>query len=284
MLNLNQAESMRDFGQLIPDGSFVRLRGIIRPGGNAIPESPSDGGLFKLANLPSDAIMLDWEFVVVVGPHARSKLWQLMTVKGGKVNDKGQSIAANISQSMLRNMIESALAIRPDDTSPEAQQRRQLPNFSALNGIEFAARIGIEAGGQNAQTGGQYADKNKIAYVLTPADAEYAAVMAGQDVPPKPSGVTTPRQPAAQGGQQRMQWQQDAAPAVAQPGASPAGAWAPQQPAAGPAAAPPPASIAPAMGQLAQPQQPAWPAPQGQAPAAMPPQQPAPSGGPAWAQ
>lgn len=47
-----------------------------------------DAGLLK-ASQSSDAKMLDCEFTVVDGPHARRKFWQSFTVAGGKVDEKG---------------------------------------------------------------------------------------------------------------------------------------------------------------------------------------------------
>ena len=82
-----------------------------------------DAGLLK-ASQSSDAKMLDCEFTVVEGPYARRKFWQMFTVAGGKLDDKGQSKGWNISKSAFRAMIDSALGLDPKDESPAAKQKR----------------------------------------------------------------------------------------------------------------------------------------------------------------
>ena len=83
-----------------------------------------------------------------------------------------------------------------------------------MHGIEFAARIGIEAGGAK-DGGGYYGDKNKIGIVVVPGMPEYAPVMAGQEVEAKPSGTTgggKGRKDASADQAAKPAWQRDAAP------------------------------------------------------------------------
>ena len=84
--DLNDAQpQMAPIGELIPDGTFAKVRLTIRPGG-VNGATPADAGLLK-ASQSSDARMLDCEFTVVDGPHARRKFWQSFTVAGGKLDD-----------------------------------------------------------------------------------------------------------------------------------------------------------------------------------------------------
>lgn len=225
----------KDFGANIPDGTFVKLKGKIRPGNGNLPpdqQGPKDTGLFKRAAHPSDSIMLDWEFTVMHGPFARRQIWQNMVVDGGKVNEKGESKAGVISKQRLRAMWESGCNIDPKDASPAAEAKREFPNWSDMQGIEFAARIGIEAGGEK-EGGGHYPDKNRIAIVVVPGMPEYTPVMAGQEVEPKPSGTTgggKARGAASTDQAAKPAWQRDAAPAQAGQGAAAGPAWT-QQPA-----------------------------------------------------
>src|SRR5258708_5474212 len=90
--------AQKDFDATIPDGTFVKLKGKIRPGNhNLMPDQqgPNDAGLFKRANHPSDAVMLDWEFTVMGGPYKGRNIWQMMVVDGGTLNEKGESKAGN---------------------------------------------------------------------------------------------------------------------------------------------------------------------------------------------
>lgn len=222
-MDLNDAPEQREFGAVIPDGTFAKLKGHIRPGQHTLPSAEQiDAGLFK-ASGSSDAVMLDWEFTVLQGPHARQKIWQLTTVAGGSLDEKGQSKAGNISKAMFRAMIDSALGLDPKDMSDATKAKRVLRGFSDLDGIEFVARVGIEKGGINNQTGGQYPDKNRIAHVVVPGEPEWQPVMAGQEVSAKPTGAVTPRVGAPAAAQQaKPAWQRDAAPAPGwQNGATP---------------------------------------------------------------
>jgi len=177
-------------GELIPDGTFARVRLTIRPGG-VDGGTSMDAGLLK-ASHSSDAKMLDCEFTVLDGPHARRKFWQSFTVAGGKVDEKGQSIGWRISKSTFRAMIESALGLDPRDESAATRAKRVLPGLRHLDGFVFAARIMVEP-----KSNPQYRDQNRIAHVVVPSEPQYAAVMRGESVPPEPVNAaprkTTPQ-------------------------------------------------------------------------------------------
>ena len=187
--DLNDAgPQMAPAGELIPDGTFARLRLAIRPGGSN-GATPIDAGIIKLSPA-SDAKMLDCEFTVIDGPYARRKLWQSFTVAGGKLDEKGQSKGWNISKSTFRAMIDSHLGLNPKDESPEAKAKRVLQGLKQLDGITFVARIMVEPSDNP-----RYRDSNKIANVVTPDEPQYAAVMQGKSVPPDP--VKAPPRKAA---------------------------------------------------------------------------------------
>jgi len=214
LLDLNDAQEQRPEG-LIPDGVFAPVRASIRPGDQTLPSMDAvDAGLFK-ASKSSDAVMLEFEFTVLSGPHTKRKFWQSMTVSGGQLDERGTSKAWNITRSSLRAMAESAFGVSPKDMSAEAQAKRRLPNFRSFDGLEFIAKIGIERGGQ-APNGGHYADKNKLAHVVTPDEPEWATIRQSGEVAPRPA--TTEIAPrgnagALQGKLQQLQpkpaWQQE---------------------------------------------------------------------------
>ena len=88
MYDLNDAQpQMAPVGELIPDGTFAKVKMTIRPGG-VNGSTPMDAGLLK-ASHTSDAKMLDCEFTVVAGAYARRKFWQNFTVAGGKARREG---------------------------------------------------------------------------------------------------------------------------------------------------------------------------------------------------
>jgi hypothetical protein len=90
------------------------------------------------------AWLLDCEFSVVEGPHARRKFWQFFVVQGGKFDENGISIAWKISKGTFRAMIDSACGLDPQDSSEAAKQKRVLRGLADLNGITFVAKIKIE--------------------------------------------------------------------------------------------------------------------------------------------
>lgn len=229
--DLNDAQpQMAPLGDLIPDGTFAKLRMSIRPGG-VNGSTPMDAGLLK-AYQSSDAKMLDCEFTVVEGPLARRKFWQNFTVAGGKLDEKGMSKGWNITKSVIRAMVDSALGLDPKDMSPAAKQKRVIQGLKQLDGIVFTGRIMVEPASSP-----QYKDVNKLANVVVPGDGNYAAIMRGEATKPEPINAR-PRKPADTSAQQKPAWGATAAPAAQQSmpwaGASAAPAASPAQP-AGPA-------------------------------------------------
>lgn len=200
--DFNQAGPQREFGATIPDGTFVWVVGHLKDGGFTPPwAAPQDRGLFKQSkDMNSDTVMLDWEFTVQWGQHDKRKIFQMMTIAGGQLDDHGQSKGGNISKSMLRAMIESAKGILPTDESPQAVAARTVEYLRQLDGIPFGCRVEVEEGQDNPQ-GGVYPDKNRIPIggVVTPEMPEYAMLRNKQEPPPRPN---TGRKRTAAAGQQ----------------------------------------------------------------------------------
>ena len=203
MYDMNDAgPQMTPVGDTIPDGTFAKLRMIVRPGG-VNGATPIDAGLLR-ASKTSDAKMLDCEFTVVDGAFARRKLWQMFTVSGGKLDDKGQSKGWNISKGTFRAMIDSALGLDPRDETPAARQKRVIQGLKQLDGIVFAARIMIEPASDP-----QYKDANKLANVVVPGEPHYAAIMRGESVTGDPVNARPRKAPSAV--QQTPRWSAPAA-------------------------------------------------------------------------
>ncbi len=219
--DMNDAEPQKS-GEIIPDGTFSKVCLTIRKGGTN-GESEIDKELLKASNSPgSDVLMLDCEFTVAEGPHARRKFWQMLTVSGGKVDEKGVSIGWKITKSTIRAMIDSALGLNPEDMSEATKAKRILRGFADLNGITFVAKIRIEPSSDP-----RYSDSNKLDRVILPTEPEWKKVMDGQDVPAAPSTLrrkpaSAPTAPAAPAWSQP---QQQAAPASAAPAATQGPAW-----------------------------------------------------------
>jgi hypothetical protein len=224
-------------GDLIPDGTFAKVTMSIRKGG-IDGASEVDRGLLKASNQPgSDVLMLDAGFTVAEGPRARRKFWQSFTVQGGKLDEHGQSIGWKISKSTFRAMIDSAPGLNPEDMSEAARAKRVLRGLADLDGITFAAKIGIEPNRNPACK-----DANKLDHVVLPTAPEWQKVMAGETVPAqpahKPRPAATPAQPATPAWGQPKAASAPAAPAwgATTAPAQPANQWPPAaRPGKGPA-------------------------------------------------
>ena len=214
--NFNTAEKQSG-GELIPDGVIVPVVMNIRPGG------VGEGG-WLTSSKSSDAEMLDCELTVCDGPYTKRKIFTYMTVSGGKLNDKGESIGGNITRSTLRAILESARNINPNDMSEAADEKRRVMGFGDFNGVVFLMKVGIEK-----DKTGKYSDKNKIKAIITPDMKQYAEGFTKE----KPSEA--PQQGPSFGGGFAPASQPAAAPAFG--GAAAASA---QAPAFGGGATPPP--------------------------------------------
>ena len=156
----NTADTGGGSFDLIPADTVAHVRMTIRPG------SVGDGGWLTQSQ-SSDAQYLNCEFIILEGPHAKRKFWGNLTVLGGKVNEKNESIAGNITRATLRAILESARNVRPDDESDDAKRKRLVNGYGDFNGAEFWTRIGVEPARD------QYAAKNKLGGVITPDKPGY---------------------------------------------------------------------------------------------------------------
>lgn len=150
-LDFNDAGDQRTF-EVIPAGSIVTLQMIIRPG------AAGDGGWLK-RSADGGSEGLDCEFIVVDGPYAKRKLWQLYTLHG---TTAGHTEAGEISRKTLKAILESARGIRPDDTSEAAKKARSVADWNEFNNLRFVARLGVRP------PKGDYAAKNVVLEIITP--------------------------------------------------------------------------------------------------------------------
>lgn len=232
MLDFNGVDPAKP-NEPIPDGTFAKVIMTIRPGG-LDGESPIDRGLLTASRAEgSDVVQLDCEFTILEGPLARRKFWRRFVVSGGKVDEQGVSIGWKITKSALRAILDSAHGLDPKDESPTAQAKRRIGGLYDLNNLTFVAKVATDEEG-----------RSELDAAITRDRAEYAKVLAGENVPPKPgarrkaagqrSGTAAPaaHPPAWQQGapasppRSATQGQSPAAPAVpsATPGSRPVAA------------------------------------------------------------
>ena len=151
MFDFNNAKTQRS-RDLIPPDTVATLQLNIKPGdtGEGKWLKTSKGGASQ---------GLDCEITVIDGEHAKRKFWQRFTVSG---ETDGQKQAAEISNQMLRAILECARGIRPDDLSENARVARQVAGWGDFDGIRFLGRIGVEP----AKNG--YSAKNTLHEIITP--------------------------------------------------------------------------------------------------------------------
>jgi hypothetical protein len=169
--------------ELIPHGSIATVVMQVRAGG------AGEDGLLKRSK-DGGCEMLDCEFVVTDGEFKRRKFWGYYILAG---TTDGHAKAMEISQGTLRQILESARGIKPDDMSPGARERRTA-DLKDFNGLSFIAKIGIEKGRpRNDGSGENYADKNILAAVITPDKKGWHPV----DQLPPSSGGSGPSTPSS---------------------------------------------------------------------------------------
>jgi hypothetical protein len=155
----------RDF-ELIPHGTIATVTVKVRPG------NAGEGGILKRSK-DGTCEMLDLELTVVEGEYARRKFWVYLVLAG---TTPGQQEVANSSRGTLKQILDSACNLDPNDKSPEARalRNKDLKDFDGLN---FIAKIGVEKGKpKNDGSGENWPDKNIIAAIITPDRREWHPV------------------------------------------------------------------------------------------------------------
>jgi hypothetical protein len=157
-MDYNSAGAQKSF-DVIPEGTIVVVQMNIRPG------NVGEGGLLKRSK-NRQAEMLDAEFIVVEGDHAKRKFWENMVLSG---TTNGHEEAADITRRRLRAILESARGIKPTDVSEAAKAARNA-EYIDFDGLRFMCRLGVEP----AQ--GEYKAKNNIAEVITPDKTQWRSI------------------------------------------------------------------------------------------------------------
>ncbi len=136
---------------LIPKGTIVKVKMTIKPGGyeNWFTKSYITGSIY-----------LNAEFTVTEGQYAKRKIFQVIGIKSGKAEGE-EDIWGESGRSMLRSILESARNIHAHDTAEKAVNARKINSIADFNGLEFTAKVGIEADSR-------YGDRNRIAAAITP--------------------------------------------------------------------------------------------------------------------
>ena len=192
--DFNSADDQNNF-DLIPKGTFVKVRMTIRPGGYDDASQGWTGGYATQSNT-TGSVYLNCEFAVLDGPYAKRKMWSLI----GLHSPKGPEWA-NMGRAFVKGILNSARGLHPQDNTPQAQQARRIQGFADLDGIEFVTKVEMDKD--------QYGeDKNVVKTAITPDHKDYAGVMgsAPQGQPAQQANTPASSQSAAPTG--RPSWAQ----------------------------------------------------------------------------
>jgi hypothetical protein len=153
MVDFNTAGTQQP--DVIPAGTIVVVQMNVRPG------NVGEDGLLKRSS-NGKAEMLDCEFIVVEGEHAKRRFYGNLVVSG---TEEGHADAANFTNRTLRAILECARGIKPEDVSEAAKAARNA-KYAEFDGIRFICRVGVEP----AHDGWRAKNILPLGGVITPDD------------------------------------------------------------------------------------------------------------------
>jgi hypothetical protein len=166
MMNLNNAPLQY---ALIPKNTIAKVMMEIQPAdygeGNLLTKSKNTG-----------SIGLSVQFTILDGEYKGRKIKQLVGIEGTKRDEYGNDKWADMGQTLLRAILESAHNIDPKDESERATKIRDIKSYKELDRLICLVKIGIEV-----DKTGKYNDKNKIGVVITPNQKDYRLDVNPQD-------------------------------------------------------------------------------------------------------
>jgi hypothetical protein len=130
MIDFNDAEPQIEFG-LIPANTVAKARFVLKPG-----HYFSDPIL--TGSKSGDSVYLDYEFVILEGPHAKRKVFD-------KIGISGSDTWVNAGKSKIRAILESGKNVSPKDTSPAAAFARSIKSYEASMSSSKSASKAIAA-------------------------------------------------------------------------------------------------------------------------------------------
>lgn len=161
--DFNDAENVSF--SLIPKGTLVKVRMLLKPGGFDDPAQGWTQGWATRSD--TGAVYLNAEFIVLDGRYARRKLWSLIGLHSPKGADW-----AMMGRSFIKSALNSALGLHPEDMGATAQAGRRITGFADLDGLVFAAQVGWEKDSHGE-------DRAVVKMPIMPDHPQYQAVMQG---------------------------------------------------------------------------------------------------------
>jgi hypothetical protein len=163
-----------DYTGLIPAGTVAVVQMKLR-----FHDDGTDGVL-KLTKA-GDAEGLDVEYIVVDWPFAKQKMFAYIMLIG---ESEGQKQMIEKNQGFLKDVIDSAKFLDPDDRSPEARQKRDL-EYRDFDNLRFLALIGVE----ESKSG--YPDKNVVMRAIPKTSPKWGGRSPIEQIPATRTGAYT---------------------------------------------------------------------------------------------
>ncbi len=152
MIDFNDAELQKGY-ELIPEGTIVRVKISL--------QRTVEGFLIHTSKNDDDTKFLRCVCTVLCSAHLNKKIYDNIGIEGSEK-------FVSVGKSKIRAILESAKGLAQEDVSKRAIEARRIDSYEDLDGLAVQIKVGIEKSQSD-----HYADKNKIAKVLTLSDAEY---------------------------------------------------------------------------------------------------------------
>lgn len=171
--DFNDAEDFKTF-DVIPDGTLAKVKLTIQPGGyNDSLRGYTDG--LATQSKQTGALYLKCEYIIQGGEYDKRKVWSLIGLHSPKGDEYHQ-----MGRSFIKSILNSANGLSPKDVSEAAQKKRTFSNFTALNDLEFVARIDIPKDKEGNQARDHKGNlRNEIRVAITCDHPEYQRIMGG---------------------------------------------------------------------------------------------------------
>ncbi|CTQ45681.1 hypothetical protein [Roseibium aggregatum] len=182
-LNLNNAEAPSNDYELVPHGTFAKIKVNIRLAEDAGKRHPNDPHV--TVNPATGSCYLDMVYTItgtIDGKWVNKKIFDKIGIKSSNEKiqqNRGEDKWAKMGFGMIRSIVESARGINPKDTTPEANMKRDISQggFANLQDLEIVGRITVDTKNVDAQ--GNPNPQNRLGSAITIDRKEYSALMSG---------------------------------------------------------------------------------------------------------
>lgn len=176
-INLGQEEKQRLPGP-VPGGSMALVKITLAEAKTPdCPDTPYIG-----VGGSTGLLFLACKMEVQGGPYEGVTWWENITLPISSQTidvsqDPNWQKACRIGGRLLRAILESARRVTPSDTSSGAEKKRQIQSWKEIDGLMFAAELGVYEDTYQRDRSGRTWYRNNIRRVICQGHPRYAAIM-----------------------------------------------------------------------------------------------------------